>query len=403
MGEALRFIRETRERDPGKPFFAYVGFNAPHTPLEIGQEYVDRHLEMGLEESFARLYGMVENIDENVGRALDALEEMGLSEDTLVVFTSDHGPCGSARGAEGKSRFNCRMRGIKGTMFEGGLRVPCFLRWPGGLAKGRSMEDLANPIDWLPTLAELVGLETPGDRKIDGRSWAEALRGERGSAPRFLDAGGEERLVFMQWHRGNEPVRYRNYAAIGPRFKVLREREEEKDQLYDVLEDPREETDLAGEKPELVARYRGLYEEWLEDVSGTRPDNYAPPAIAIGEPEGDPVYLTWQDWRLYGEDEGWSSQHPGYWEVELRKDGDYALQIEVDLESGGGELVARCQGWEKRVAAPKGGGLGNKRRLFTIRMKAQGLRAGRCRLHAYVEREGQRLGVGQVKAWREAD
>ncbi len=108
----------------------------------------------------------------------------------------------------------------------------------------------------------------------------------------------------MQWHRGDEAQRYRDYAAIGPRYKLHRPEGEEEDELYDLEDDPAEERDISGEHPGIVASMRHEYEGWFNDVSATRPDNYAPPRIVIGTEHENPTGLTRQDWRLYGGEGG---------------------------------------------------------------------------------------------------
>lgn len=187
---ALRFITDAIQQDT--PFFACLAFNTPHTPLHIGEEWVGRFRKADLPETFARIYGMVENIDWNAGRILTALESAGHLDDTLVIFTSDHGPCPSANDRN-RIRWNAGLRGQKGGLYEGGIRVPFFWRWPEHIPADTVCDRLVTPQDLLPTLAELAG----GGFQGDGRSLCPLLRGESNEWP--------DRWIPMQWHRGDLP------------------------------------------------------------------------------------------------------------------------------------------------------------------------------------------------------
>jgi arylsulfatase A-like enzyme len=109
--------------------FTYIAPNCPHTPLQVPESWIEPFRQKGINETHARIYAMVKNIDDAMGRLMQRLDELELTENTMLVFTSDHGPCGSAS-HEGQHRFNAGLRGIKGSMYEGGLHVPCFIRWP---------------------------------------------------------------------------------------------------------------------------------------------------------------------------------------------------------------------------------------------------------------------------------
>ena len=379
--EALKFIEE----EARGPFFAYVATNAPHTPLEVAEDWSQPYRDMGLCESESRLYGMVENIDYNVGRLSRKLDDLGIGENTILIYTSDHGPCGSSRDASGRVRFNAGLRGIKGGFYEGGIKVPFFIRWPAGIAAGRDLRLLANPIDLLPTLCAAATVDPPADRIIDGRNLLPLLTGEM-----EIEAW-PERSICMQWHRGDAARRHRNYAVIGPRYKLLRPEGSEMDELYDLTEDPAEERDICGEHPEIAVSMRHEYERWFDDVSSTRPDNYDPPRIVIGTERENPTGLTRQDWRLYGEEEGWNSDNPGYWLVEIAAKGDYSLRIETDI----------LEGMENAALHFKCGGLHIERSITSwdrteIAFARVALEDGAHTLEAYVEHDGKKRGVRRV-------
>jgi arylsulfatase A-like enzyme len=329
---ALRFI----ERNRNRPFFTYLAFNAPHTPLEVPETYYQTYLRMNLKpadfpilghpvsEAFdpevtARIYGMVENIDENVGRVVRKLEELQLSEQTVVVFLTDNGPQ--------QARYNAGMFQRKGSTHEGGIRVPCFVRWPGQLAAGRKVDRIAAHIDLAPTLLEMSGAGKPAAVSFDGISLLPLLKGGSGSWP--------ERTLFIQWHRGDVPQRYRAFAARSQQYKLVQPDGSGDGpvpvapvfKLYDITHDPFETHDVAVAQPGIVARMRREYEQWFADVTSGR-DYTRPSLIVLGAPQANPVRLTRQDWR--GPQAGWTPQSLGHWEVSVAQAGVYEIAARLN-------------------------------------------------------------------------
>lgn len=191
--EAMRFIDENRRR----PFFCYLPTNAPHTPLEVAEELVAPYRAMGLDDVTARIYGMIRNVDDNVGKLLGHLKERGLEENTMVIFMTDNGPQ--------QKRYNAGLRGLKGTTYEGGIRVPFFVRWPGKIEAGTVVDRLAAHIDVTPTLLEATGTKTVA--KMDGRSLLPLVTDKKAKET------WSDRTVFIQWHRGDEPRAFENSAV----------------------------------------------------------------------------------------------------------------------------------------------------------------------------------------------
>ncbi len=331
--EALRFVEQNRKR----PFFAYLPVNAPHEPLEVDAAAVEPFRKLGLDEQTARVYAMVANIDQNVGRVLNKLEELQLARDTVLIFLTDNGPQ--------RARFNSGMRGLKGSVYEGGIRVPCFMRWPGRIGPGSKVDRLAAHIDVFPTLAEACGVALPRGAHIDGKSLMPLMKDSR--------AAWQDRTLFFQWHRGDTPELYRNSAARDERWKLVNGKE-----LYDLEIDPAEKTDVAGQHADVTARLRREYEAWFQDVSSTR--GYAPPRIRIGNPRQDVTVLTRQDWR--GPKAGWTPDSSGYWEVAVEQAAEYdvrvlpadlGLRVRLnELEFGTGK--ARLPAGPARLEAPMG-------------------------------------------------
>ena len=375
------------ERHRDEPWFCYLATNAPHTPLEIGEKWSAPYREQGLNETFARVYGMVENIDHNVGRVFEALDRLGLAEDTLVIYTSDHGPCGSAR-HEGEDRYNAGLRNIKGSVYQGGVKVPCFWRWPGKLPGGRDVSHVANPVDVLPTLAAACGVELPADRTIDGVNLLPAMTGElkRDDWPR--------RDTFLQWHRGDQPVRYRNYALIDQRYKLTRPREDAPDELYDLDEDPGEQHDLAAEAPDRVESMRQRYDAWFDDVSSTRPDNYAPPRIHVGTPHENPVVLNRNNWRAKVDADQWNDPtHEGFWLVHLEA-GTYDLTLDLPLRLDAARAVLRVGERQWEAVTFKASDY--------VSFESLALPAGETDVDAWCEDGEQRYGPWRVRVHRRA-
>jgi arylsulfatase A-like enzyme len=325
-GAAMEWI----ERSARAPWFAYVSTNAPHTPLTVAEDWVKPFREKGLDEVTAKVYGMVANVDVNVGKLLGKLRTLGLERDTIVVFLTDNGPQ--------QIRYNANMRGRKGTVYQGGIRVPCFLRWPAMLPKGGSQIDLiAAHVDLLPTLAAACGVSLPKDLLLDGRSLMPLLRRETSAWP--------ERTLFTQWHRGDEPELFRDCSARTQQYKLVNGRE-----LYDLAADPGEQHDISRDRPEIAAKLRKETQNWFRDVSSTR--GYAPPRIYLGTPHENPVILTRQDWR--GPKASWDDKGLGFWEVEVTQAGRYDVNLRMPAAPEEGEASVRIGEATARSTIRKG-------------------------------------------------
>lgn len=329
---ALEFIEANREG----PFFAYLAFNAPHVPLEAPAELLKSYLaqlneierpqtdaERRRVETTARVYAMIANIDSNVGRVVAKLQELDLDRRTLVIFLTDNGPQ--------QPRFNAGLRGLKGSVYEGGIRVPFVARLPGRLPEGRVVNVPAAHIDLLPTVLEACGVQPGQEPPLDGRSVWPLCTGAAEGLP--------ERLLFVQWHRGDVPVAERAFAVMGERWKLVQaqgvaehEPYEPKFELYDLIDDPSEARDLASTHPEQVELLRKAYMDWFADVCATR--GFDPPRIELGGARENPSVLTRQDWR--GPRAGWAANSLGHWEVTVVEAGTYridALLAPLEVEA----------------------------------------------------------------------
>jgi arylsulfatase A-like enzyme len=329
--------------DSDDPFFAYLATNAPHVPLQVPDDAAAPYRERGCNDRRARIYGMISNIDANVGRVLDTLEETGQAENTIVVFTSDHGPqpvCPGRFGDDAILRFNGGRRGEKNTVYEGGINVPCFVRWPDRIPAGRDLDDVTHFIDLFPTLLAAGDGTVPADRPIDGENILGRLRGA-GSA----DA---DRRIVCQWHRGDTPELHRNVAVVGERYKLV-----DGVELYDLQEDPGEQRDLAAERPELVRELRAVYEAWFADVTGERDER---PRIDVGSRAENPTLLTRQDWR--DAQRGWEDPTAmGHWDVTL--DEAAVFDVEVRFQPLDIEGTAHLQFGDRHERRSVGGSEGS--------------------------------------------
>ena len=360
---ALRFVEANRD----KPFFAYIPTNAPHGPFIVADELWKPFKAMGFDDRTAKVYGMVKNIDDNIGKLLARLKALGLDENTIVIFLTDNGPNGK--------RFTMGLRGAKGSVYEGGIRTAFFLRWPAKVAPGRKVERVAAHIDVVPTLLDACGVAKPADLKLDGLDLLPLILGHAGDWP--------DRTIHVQWHRGDAPVAFRACAARGQRWKLVNGKE-----LYDLQTDPGEKKNVAAGHPDIVKQMRAGYEAWLKDVSATR--GYDPPRIHIGTPHENPTTLTRQDWR--GPRASWGRDGLGYWEVKVAEAGTYQITLRF------GKLG---------MAAPVHVQLGDVKLSKTIEKGASTcvfdnveLKAGDGRLEAWVTLKKKPVGVQYVDVKR---
>jgi hypothetical protein len=256
---------------------------------------------------------MIENIDTNFGRLMKTLEDRKVADNTIVIFLTDNGP--------GGVRFNSGLRNRKGTTYEGGMRVPCYIRW-SGMKAGRVIDAPAAHIDITPTLIDLCGVKVPDiSLPLDGQSLAGLLRGDQMKLP--------DRTLFFQWHRGDEPEKYRAFAARGPQYKLVQANGvgfgvmwKPKYELFDLLNDPFEEKDLAAEKPDELAKLKKQYEAWFEDVTK---GGFVPPRIIVGSEKENPLRLSRQDLR--GPGASWTLDSIGHWEVKVERTGKYRVTL----------------------------------------------------------------------------
>ena len=306
--EAAGFIN----RHKNKPFFLMVTWNAPHSPLQAPTDVTQRYVDAGFGLGTAIIYAMIEIMDRGIAKIRQALDLAGISDDTLLMFTSDNGPAFSHRSdqvpvgvsTDGR-RFNCGFAGSKGSVYEGGIRVPMIARWPNGLPQDIEIDQQIVFTDWLPTLLSFSSAQHVGNKALDGHDIGPVLRGEspHTTPRRFWQFNGYSPIGTT-----NAAMRDGSWKLVRPALDIsyatdadqaLADRYVEKDieykyqpenftekfdwpeprqiipephdpELYDIGKDPFEENDVAGQNPEVASRMLSELESWFEEVESER-------------------------------------------------------------------------------------------------------------------------------------
>lgn len=303
-----------------QPFFVYIPYNTPHSPMQVPDEwwekYKDKEIMMrgtraeqeDIEFTRAAL-AMVENIDWNVGRVLQKLRELSLDENTIVLYFNDNGP--------NAHRWNNGFKGIKGSVDEGGVITPLFLRWPAGIKPGKRVDTIAGAIDLLPTLASLAGIEAATVNPPDGMDLKPLLAGDTPEWP--------DRVIFSHW-KGRISARTQKY------------RYDQAGRLYDMESDPGQLSDVAGEHPDVAAWFSDQVNRWkTETFSGMDEDTRPFP---VGHPDFRYTQLPARDGRPHGGIErsnrspnstyftNWTATSDSItWDAEVLADGKFEVEI----------------------------------------------------------------------------
>ncbi len=318
--EAMKWMKA----QAGKPFFCYLATATAHGPLYVPQKY--RDLYPGQPRNVASFLGMVANIDENMGRLDAFLRENGLRENTIVVFMTDNG------GTVGVPLYNAGLRGRKIDLWDGGHRVPCFLRWPaGGLRPPGDVSELTQVQDLLPTLIDLCALKRPEGASFDGLSLAPILRGKEERLP--------DRTLVIQFSRMNAPVPKKGDACVlWKRWRLVSDRE-----LYDLSADPGQKENAIEKHPEIAARLRAHYETWWARVE-PRMNEFS--SIVVGSDRENPSLLSPADWQDVFIDQSrqvrMGEPKAGPWGLEVASEGDYEIALRRWPEESGLAIRAGC-------------------------------------------------------------
>jgi len=323
--QAILFIEKNRQ----KPFLCYLAFNAPHTPLQVPEKYYEMYKDIdpaaGFEnddrpfpkmteknkEDARKVYAMVTNIDDNVGKLLQKLDDLNLAENTVVIYMTDNGPQ--------QERYIAGMRGKKGSVFRGGVRVPFFIRYLALFNGEKEIGTTAAHIDILPTLAEICGVKLPTDRKIDGKSLVPLIKDEQ------IDWA--DRSLFFYWTR-RYPELYNNIALQKGNLKLVGQTDYnaaiDDFELFDIEKDPYEQNNIVSDNltiaTELKTELDNYYTELInsENIVTQQP-------IYVGDEHENPVILNRND--AGGERGIWSQEEIyGKWWVRIAE-GNYDVKF----------------------------------------------------------------------------
>lgn len=315
--EAAKWVEEKKD----KPFFLFLSTNAPHGPYIVEEKYSKPYVDAGMPETLAIFYGMIANIDANIGKFRKKIEDLYLAENTLLIFLTDNGTAaGWICQESGFEYYNAGMRGWKSFAWEGGHRVPIFWYWPKGqLTGGRDINEMTAHFDVLPTLVDLLELKKPEGPKLDGISMTGLLNGvEEETFP--------VRTLFTHVQRAHTPPKWEASAAMRGPWRLI-----DGEMLYDLRDDPGQQTDIASKHPEIVEELRAEYETWWKSLED---DMKQTVRIVLGGKQ-DPTVLYSHDWLMPTTVvTAWHQNGirrgdliNGPWNVEVEKDGRYEITL----------------------------------------------------------------------------
>ncbi len=293
--QAIQFIENNRQ----SPFFCYLSFNAPHTPLQVPEEYYQKYKNIDPSAGFngdpkfnrpmsekdkeeaRKVYAMVSNIDDNVGKLFEKLKELQIAQNTLVIFMTDNGPQ--------QNRYVAGMRGLKSSVYRGGVRVPFYLKYPSKYRGNTDIETTSAHIDILPTLAEICNAQIPANRIIDGRSLVPLLNGN--------PVDWANRSLFFYWTR-RYPELYNNISLQKGNLKLVGQTnynaEITKFELYDIKSDPFEQKNIVSEKTKVAEQMKTELDKLYAELI-TSENMLNQPRIIIGSKNENPVFLNRND------------------------------------------------------------------------------------------------------------
>lgn len=321
--KAMDFMEENKD----KPFFAYLPYNTPHSPMQVPDEFWDRFKDKEIsmrnrEPNKERMshvlsaLAMCENIDWNVGRVLAKLDELGIADNTIVVYFHDNGPNGT--------RWNGDMKGRKGSTDEGGVRTAMHMRWPGHFEAGKIIEQIGSGLDLHPTLTDLAGIETVNEKRLDGRSLKPLLLED--------DPDWKNRVIINNWKD--------KISARNQRYRLGTN-----GGLFDIAEDPGQRKDIAAEKPDVAKRLQTAIDRFKKNaMKGYGEDNRP---FVIAHPDYKYTQIPARDGIAHGEIQR-SNRYPNCsyflnwvneedvitWTAEVGESGRYQVDIEYACPKG---------------------------------------------------------------------
>ncbi|WP_379861528.1 arylsulfatase [Mariniflexile ostreae] len=334
---AKKYINTNKD----KPFFCYLSTNAAHTPYFVDDKYSNPYKD-NEDVPNAAFYGLIANVDENIGKLVSYLKSMDLMDNTILIFTTDNGTSAGAQIEKGGDRldgfiakgYNAGMRGIKASMYEGGHRVPLFVHWKdGGISVGKDINELTAHYDVLPTLVELCDLEIKEDLNFDGRSLVPLMNGD--------NEAFKERMIVVNSQRIEVPEPWRRTALMKANWRLINGEE-----LYDLNTDPEQRTNIAEQHPDKMVELKKEYDAWWDEIAPSYKDQ---PYIIIGHTAENPLTLYSHDWHTNAVASPWHQRHirsgyidNGYWLLRVNESGTYNLKLRRWPEETGFALNAEA-------------------------------------------------------------
>ncbi|MDE5419077.1 arylsulfatase [Labilibaculum sp. DW002] len=340
FSEAMNFIESNKD----KPFFCYIATNAPHAPYNLPKEYYDMYQGKKFEKLDPRLrrfYGMITNMDDNFKKLEQKLDELDLTDNTILIFTTDNGT------SAGRSIYNAGLKGGKGSQYDGGHRVPLFIRWPNGeLTGGKDIDKLVAHYDLLPTFVDLLGLDFNPIKPLDGKSLKPLLKEEN---PQWAN-----RILYMDTQREQNLIKYKKYTVMDENWRLV-----DGDKLYNITEDRGQDNNIIDSHPEVAARLVEGYERWWQSFMDDGVDErYA--YIKVGSPKENPSKICPHDliigryqpvWHQNGAIQG--AQSGGCWKIEFVKSGEYTITLRRFPRESGLAINATFPAQQKRIELDK--------------------------------------------------
>ncbi len=309
--KAMAFIGRNKSR----PFFAYVPSFLPHdnTKPQVPGRYIEPYKNLDhLTQGDKEVYAMVTKLDENIGRLLAEVKNLGLEKDTLVIYFSDNGPLKlcpdlvsqpeilACRKHDMGDRYNCGLRGGKTNVYDGGIKTPCFVKMPGVVPAGRDVETMVAHIDMKPTILGFCGVQDSSGPAMDGMDLSRLLKGQKQDVP--------DRAIIIQSDRVEAPQPWRNACVRQQRWKLVNG-----DELYDLKNDPGEQYNVAAKHPQKVRKLRAIYDKWFMDIISKAP--FRPGITYIGSPRQQEVFLN-----IY-------HRHSTGWPIKVIRSGKYKVTV----------------------------------------------------------------------------
>lgn len=375
------------KKNSDTPFFTYLAFNAPHTPLQLPQKYYDIYAGLKIDsaeypkkgrdfpeisgdnlESAKRVYGMVTNIDYNIGRILSTLKKQKIDKNTLIIFLTDNGP--------EQWRYNGGLRQKKGSAYDGGIKVPCIMHYPGKFDPKISVDIPSAHIDLLPTILDLCKINQPFG--IDGKSLLPLIQGQS------VD-WADSRALYFHFQRGY-PELYQNISIRKGDYKLVGNTDHlatiEKFDLFNLKNDPSELNNIVKKSPNIALDLKHTLDTWYNKVIVSK-NLISPPLIEIGSYYENPVVLNRNDAK--GSPNMWDQDNVyTYWDIDVLEEGLYDINIHFinDLPANG-KLVLKIGTIQKTTTNTN-----HKNKLLSV--KSMSLKKGPCRLESwYLSKEAQ--------------